>query len=86
MTHDEFVKMVSDRIDKIQSDRGMLIFAGNESYFSWRKCEICNRNLGGDRDDYVLMIPGSKEHDEYSICLDCRDVIEYGMVEGIDEF
>ncbi len=53
-----------------------------DSYFSWRSCEVCHRPLGGDRypvhsvdsdDDRVVL--------HWDACLDCICYLEYGRLD-----
>lgn len=55
-----------------------------EPYFSWRRCECCNRPVGGDRYDANGYNPTSKEVcGPYSICEDCAYYAEYGQLDDM---
>ena len=52
-----------------------------EEYFSWKRCDCCNRNLGGNRIDCNAWCEASKEINEYSVCIDCFYYAEYGQLD-----
>lgn len=55
-----------------------------EPFFSWRPCEICRRNLGGDRYAMVMTNPGpSSESEEVNACVDCYYYAEYGQLDDM---
>lgn len=51
---------------------------GDESYFSWAPCKLCNRQLGGDRYAAHGMIDGELAH--FNICTDCLFYVTYGDI------
>jgi hypothetical protein len=52
-----------------------------ETYFSWRPCEICHRNLGGDRQDCIAYHEESGDIVEFSVCIDCYYFAECGKLD-----
>lgn len=53
-----------------------------EPYFSWRRCDCCDRPEGGDRYDCNGYNPTTKEvQDGYSVCSDCMYYAEYGCLD-----
>ena len=61
-----------------------------EPYFSWRTCDCCGRNLGGDRVDVIGWIKGARDNgftDDYkwsgAICVDCLYFLEYGQLDDM---
>lgn len=63
----------------------------NEAYFSWRPCECCGSNLGGNRviaSGYCPKPNGSisgmgGECFEYEICEDCVYYATYGQLDDM---
>jgi hypothetical protein len=53
----------------------------NEPFFSWHRCDCCNRPEGGDREFATGYNPTTKEVQEYSICTDCAYFAEYGRLD-----
>jgi len=61
-----------------------------EPYFSWRWCDCCDRNLGGDREDVIGWLKGARElgyPDSHrwsgSICVDCLYYLAYGRLDDM---
>lgn len=52
----------------------------DEPYFSWNRCDCCDRNEGGDREFATGFNPTTGEVQEYSICEDCAYYAEYGRL------
>lgn len=52
-----------------------------EPYFSWRPCDCCQRDLGGNRYDASGYNRKAKEVQEYSVCEDCIYYAEYGQLD-----
>jgi len=53
-----------------------------EPYFSWTRCQCCDRDLGGDRYRSSGWNPASRQVQEYSyICGDCIYYAEYGQLD-----
>jgi hypothetical protein len=69
------------------NDKGKCVICGtdreayNEHFFSWRPCECCKRQLGGDREHATGYNPTTKEIQEYSVCQDCLYYAEYGQLD-----
>ncbi len=55
----------------------------NEPHFSWRRCDCCNRPLGGDREFATGYNPTTGEVQEYSVCTDCVYYAEYGRLDDM---
>lgn len=53
----------------------------NESYFSWKQCDCCGTNLGGNR-QYATGWDG-KQVREYEVCDDCIYFAEYGRLDDL---
>lgn len=62
-----------------------------EPYFSWRPCECCGTNFGGNREDVIawpkdidFKAPGHEERLlEFSVCEDCVYYNEYGKLDDM---
>lgn len=67
--------MESEGINNLSSD------SDDEGGFSWRKCDCCNRSLGGARYSATGVNPATKEVNSYSICGDCVYFAEYGRLD-----
>lgn len=56
----------------------------DEPYFSWRSCECCGSNLGGDRYDVVTNDRDTLEiQGPFSVCSDCCYYVEYGTLDDM---
>ena len=55
----------------------------NEPHFSWRRCDCCNRPLGGDREFATGYNPTTGQIQEYSICTDCVYYAEYHRLDDL---
>ncbi len=52
--------------------------------FSWQSCEICNRQLGGNRKTVCMTNPGhGHEVVEVEACGDCVYFAEYGQLDDM---
>ena len=56
---------------------------GCDPYFSWRSCECCGRNLGGDRYHATGYNPGREEAYCYEVCVDCVYFAEYDRLDDM---
>ena len=54
-----------------------------ESYFSWQRCEVCQRRFGGTRYDCNGWNDKTKEVEEYSACDDC---VYYALNTGAGRY
>lgn len=55
-----------------------------EPYFIWVRCDVCDRNLGGDRVNCNGYNPTTKEiQGPYHVCMDCEYYIEYGQLDDM---
>jgi hypothetical protein len=54
---------------------------GEEPFFSWRPCECCESDLGGDRYTASGYCPESGEVYTYDICIDCMYYAKYGILD-----
>ena len=52
-------------------------------YFSWRHCECCGSNLGGDRQHVSGYNPKTEEVSCYEVCIDCYYYAEYGQLDDM---
>jgi hypothetical protein len=55
----------------------------SEYSFSWRACECCNSDLGGDRIPATGYNPTTKEVRHYTVCSDCIYYAEYGCLDDM---
>lgn len=55
----------------------------NESHFSHRRCECCNRPEAGKRFKAAGYNPETKEVLEYDICWDCLYYAAYGQLDDV---
>ena len=55
----------------------------DEPSFSWRACECCGSQLGGDRYHATGFNPTTDEIYEYEICGDCLYYAEYGRLDDM---
>ena len=56
---------------------------GCDPYFSWRGCECCGRNLGGDRYHATGYNPETRQAYCYEICTDCVYYAEYSRLDDM---
>ena len=54
--------------------------AVSESHFSWSDCDLCNRQLGGDRYP-AHALSDDREITHLDVCDDCVYYIEYGRLD-----
>lgn len=52
-----------------------------EPFFSWNRCECCQRPLGGNREDVIGIHEESGEIVEFTFCEDCVYYNEYGHLD-----
>ena len=55
-----------------------------EPYFSWRPCDVCERPLGGNREDCIGYNPTTKKvQGDYAVCMDCIYYNVYGQLDDM---
>lgn len=54
-----------------------------DPFFSWRACECCGRNLGGNRYHANGYNPTTKEIYCFDVCTDCLYYAEYGQLDDM---
>lgn len=59
----------------------MNLSATGDPYFSWRRCDVCQRPEGGDRYDCTGWNEKTEEIEEYMACGDCVYFFEYGELD-----
>lgn len=52
-----------------------------EAWFSWRRCDICSRALGGNREPGHAILDGQMIH--FDVCVDCVYYLEYGHLDDM---
>lgn len=55
------------------------VCADGEPFFSWRRCDLCARNLGGDR--YVVKTPHLVTCEGMHVCPDCIYYAAHGRLD-----
>jgi hypothetical protein len=55
----------------------------SEYSFSWRGCDCCGSDLGGDRIPATGYNRSSKEIQRYTVCSDCIYYAEYGRLDDM---
>jgi hypothetical protein len=67
--------MIAEKISILAAD-------DNEPGFSWRPCDCCKTELGGDRYHATGANPGNGPNGvHYSVCGDCLYYSEYGRLD-----
>lgn len=51
--------------------------------FSWRPCDCCDSQLGGERHRVTAYHPATKGVLTYQVCPDCVYYIEYGRLDDM---
>ncbi len=54
-----------------------------EEFFSWRPCDCCGTNLGGNRIHASGFNFKTQKVQCYSICIDCEYYAEYGQLDDM---
>jgi len=49
----------------------------HDSHFSHTPCEVCMRELGGERWTYTVILKCGAKF-EYEVCIDCHEMIQFG--------
>lgn len=94
-TREDYEEYV-ERVRQFMEKEGLLNLSPNyedgeeyEPYSSWRECECCHRQLGGDRYKCNGAVLAPKDHPlahveispDYSICTDCLYFATYGKLD-----
>lgn len=53
-----------------------------EPWFSWRPCQCCGSDLGGDR-EYLYGVDKNNDVLQFEICLDCVYYTNYGRLDDM---
>ena len=55
-----------------------------DPFFSWYRCDCCDRPRGGERETCIGYNPTTKEvQGDYALCLDCVYYNEYGQLDDM---
>jgi hypothetical protein len=79
--YDEYVSDCEAFFKANGIEGGFSVEEDSEPYFSWTRCDCCDRNLGGDRYDVTSYSQRDKEVYEFSVCTDCYYYAEYGRLD-----
>jgi hypothetical protein len=88
MNYEQYCEKVNNRLDEIAREHGELITYDPEyrDPFSYEPCDVCGRDLAGERYKLLALTPGNI-HDIYEliVCADCLLYSEYGFIDDFCE-
>jgi len=82
----ELYKKAVDRFFEREDLTDLHHSSNEDTFFSWRPCECCSRQLGGDRytcTGYNHNLANSQISHSYDICVDCLYYNEYGQLDDM---
>ena len=81
MTRDEYEHYERTVARFFEHEGVNCLTADGEPEFSWRSCECCGTELGGDRYEARAYHPATNQVLEYEVCADCVYYAEYGQLD-----
>jgi len=90
MTYEDYCNRVNNRLEQLANELNIDHFTcDTDDYdcFSWHSCEICQRNLAGERYKVIGVSrnSGAVELHEFEACPDCILYVEYGYLDDFIE-